>query len=109
MPDIPNIFVFSVMHQPSRIRGTLPEALITGAAILGFVYLTANNAINTWNDVWLYIGTLGLLVLFYFFLLLAHAIFLFMAGSDNFWWEKNQERYWKAWEEESKAKQKKVK
>lgn len=94
-------------HSP--IRGTLPEALIALTAMFGFVYLLSNNAINNWSDVWLYAGTLGILVLFYFFLLLAHAIFLFMAGSDNFWWEKNQERYWKAWEEENKAKQKKVK
>lgn len=41
----------------------------------------------------MFAGMLGVIVLFYFFLLLAKAIHTFMVGGDPFWWEKYEDQH----------------
>lgn len=69
-------------------RSLLPEALIALVALLGFALAWGLGYDITWNDLWVYTAMLGIIVAFYFLLLLCRAIFIFMTGGDSFWWEK---------------------
>lgn len=74
-----------------RTKSTFGEALITLGALAGFVFLFSQGKMLTQNSMILYIEALGVLIVFYFLLLLARAIFTFMTGGDSFWWEKYEE------------------
>ncbi len=74
-----------------RSRNTYGEALIALVGLAGFIGLIWTGAIDSWSSVWLFTGILGIIIVFYFLLLLAKAIHLFMTGGDSFWWEKYEE------------------
>lgn len=74
-----------------RSSTTIGEALLGLGGLAGFVYLLSDGTIETWNDMSLYAGMLGIVVGFYAALLLCRAIFSFMVGNDHFWWERYQD------------------
>ena len=76
--------------RPSPRRGTFGEALIALGALAGFFALAWNGTIATWSDVWIYVGILGIIAVFYALLLFARIMFEMAThgSSDSFWWEK---------------------
>jgi hypothetical protein len=79
--------------RPSSRRSTFGEALIALGGLAGFVVLAWGGRMSSTMDLWLYAGVLVAIVAFYFLLLLAKAIHLFMAGGDEFWWERHKEHH----------------
>lgn len=76
---------------------TVAEAIIALGGLASFVTLVWHGDINTWQDIGMVSAMLGIVVGFYFFLLLARAIFTFMVGGtmtseDTFWWEKYEDK-----------------
>lgn len=76
-------------YTPSK---TLGEALIVLAAIASFTFLAWSGNLASVESLWMFAGMLGVIVLFYFLILLAKAIHTFMVGGDTFWWEKYEEQ-----------------
>lgn len=74
-------------------KSTLVEGLIALTALIGFFSLVWLGAIQTIQDVLFFACMLGVIVLFYFLLMLARAIFLFMAGGDSFWWQEYESEW----------------
>ncbi len=78
-------------HPPRPPRSSLPEALIALGGLLSFGALVWNGKIQTMNNMWFFVTGLGMIVGFYFLLLLCKAIHVFMIGGDQFWWERYAE------------------
>ncbi len=79
---------------PRTPPAAIGETLIVLGAMASFSYLVSTGNMASIESLWMFAGMLGVIVLFYFLLLLAHAIFTFMtgrpimSGEDTFWWEK---------------------
>lgn len=84
------MYTLVMHHSHSRGKRTFGEALITFGALVGFFTAYILGKITTWHEVWLIVGMLGLLVVFYWLLLLARFIFIAMvSGTEHgFDWEK---------------------
>ena len=57
-------------------------------ALIGITTGIVLGTFRSWNDIAMYAGVLGIIVIFYFLVLLCKAVFTFITGGDNFWWEK---------------------
>lgn len=64
------------------------EVLIVVAVVVGFFWLISEDKFVV-EDIWSYLGFLGVIVLFYFALLLCRMIFFYMLGGNYSypWWE----------------------
>lgn len=71
---------------------TIGETLIVLGAMATFAFLVQSGNLRTTQDLWTFAGMLGIVVLFYFLILLAKAIHTFMVGGDTFWWDKYEEQ-----------------
>jgi hypothetical protein len=72
------------------MRNTFGEALVALTGLAGFIVLAYRGTI-TLDEIWAYAAALGITVVFYFLLLLARAIHIFMVGDHAMWWEKYAE------------------
>lgn len=64
------------------------ESILAILALIGGFALSWHGSLKTMHDIWMFVGLLAVVVVFYFFVLLCRAIYSFMAGHGGFWWEK---------------------
>jgi hypothetical protein len=67
------------------------EALVTLGAVGTLGALLWKGTIDSMGELLAFAIGLLLIAGFYFALLLAHAVYIFMTGADKFWWEKYED------------------